>query len=122
MGRGSNMDSVAPKCGYIARKRKARLAACEQTMDEYGVWLCSSGLARESSKGFVASLDKAMKKNKNKSVNKTMADMRMLLSSNPILAQDITLDYQQHMRPHYEKLLPVTSSATVPKKKQRTQT
>lgn len=88
-------------------------------MDEYGTWLCSSGLARESSKGFVCALDKTLQKSKSKTVNTVLTDMRMLLTSNPILAQDICLDYQQHMRSHYEKLLPATATS---KKKQRTQT
>jgi Tfp pilus assembly protein PilF len=113
------MESVASKSGYLARKRKSRLVASEQSLDEYGTWLCSSGLARESSKGFVCALDKTLQKSKSKTVNTVLTDMRMLLTSNPILAQDICLDYQQHMRSHYEKLLPATATS---KKKQRTQT
>ena len=112
------MQGGTSKSGYLARKRKSRLIASEQTLDEYGTWLCSSGLTRECSNGLVHAMDKALQKSKSKVMSKVLTDMRMLLASNPILAQDLCLDYQQHMRPHYEKLL--TATPVTSKKKQRT--
>ena len=114
------MQSDKSKLGYLARKRKSRIVASEQTLDEYGTWLCSSGLIRECSNGFVCAIDGRINKSTSKSVNKVLTDMRMLLTSNPILAQDICLDYQQKMRANYDKLIPASTTTT--KKKQKTQT
>jgi hypothetical protein len=111
----TSMQNDNSKGGYLARKRKLRHGVLDKTTDEYGTWLCSSGLTHESAKGFIHALDSTIKKNKGEKYRKVLSDMRLLLSSNPILAQDICLDYQQCMKSRYEKLLP--GNTVVSKKK-----
>ena len=109
------MEDTVSKRGYIARKREAR--ALEQTHDDYGAWLVSSGMTKQTCAALIRALRKQMVQSHNKHVSKVMIDMQSLLSTNPIFAQDLALSYQQEMKQHYEKLF--RSGATHQNKKKK---
>ena len=106
------------KVGYLARKRKLHQeSTSEQTKDEYSLWLTSTGLANETAVSLCQAITKVSKVQKNKETLKLLNSMQALLTSNPILAQDLSLIYQELMRPTYDKLFRQTT--IVKQKKQK---
>ena len=107
-----------PKMGYIARKRKQQQATSEQSTDEYGLWLLTSGLVKQTATALDKSLCTTRDLQKNKEVIEVLNSMHSLLIANPMLAQDIAMVYQTSMRSNYDKLLR-QSTPVAPKKKQK---